>query len=127
MILIHSNFPKEISTETITVERSDKTKTPETVTLFSTFFVRKNGIAPCEIAQEQPDGTILFKEKDFHNWIKHAKTVAHAHEGYQESSKILPEDLLNLSDFVEELSEAYHRKCSSQIQIRKNQITQSSR
>ena len=116
---LKKNFPNEVSPETVTIEKSDKTKTPESVTLFSTFFVKKNGIVPSEIAQEQPDGTLLFKEKDFHNWIHHAKTTAHAHEGYQESSKILSEDMQYLSDFVADLTDAFNQKTQSRIRMAK--------
>jgi len=114
---MHKNFPDEISTETVTIEKPDKTRTQETITLFSSFYIRGKGIVPDTLAKPQPDGSILLKEVDFHDWYKLGDDCAHTNEGFKESAKILSEDMPFLSDFVSDLTDVFDQKIS-QIQTR---------
>ena len=112
---LKKNFPEEISTQIVTIEKADKTQVQESITLFSDFYVRGKGVAPDTRAQAQSDGTILLKENDFHDWWKLSDTCAHANSGYQDSAKILSEDMLYLSDFVADLTDVFNRKTQSKI------------
>ena len=103
----------------MTIEKADKTRVQESITLFSDFYVRGKGVAPDTMAQTQSDGTILVKEKDFHDWWKLSDTCAHANAGYQESAKILSEDMPYLSAFVADLTDTFNRKIQSKIRTGK--------
>ena len=111
-LVLRKSFPEEISTETVVIEKEDMTQVSEPVAVFSSFYIRGNSIAPIRFAEEQPDGTMLFKEGDFHNWIKASNDSAHANPGFQKCAKILSDDWLDLSEFVEELSSAKQKRSS---------------
>jgi len=112
---LKKNFPEDIFSQIVTVEKADKTRVQESITTFSDFYVRGKGVLPDAMAQTQSDGTILLKEKDFHDWWKLSDICAHANPGYQESAKILSEDMTYLSAFVADLTDAFNRKIRSAI------------
>ena len=118
-VFLKKNFPEEISSQIVTIEKDDKTQVQEPVTLFSDFYVRGKGVVPDTMAQTQSDGTVLLKEKDFHDWWKLSDTCAHANAGYQESAKILSEDMQYLSAFVADLTDAFDVKIQSEIRTNK--------
>ena len=99
----------------VIIENADHARILEPVTHFSSFYVRKKSVAVAEDGEEQADGSLLFKETDFHNWKKLSNTCAHANEGYQESAKILSGDIWVLSDFVTELKAARDRKLKTHM------------
>ena len=119
-VFLQNSFPKEVSSETVAIEKPDTTKVSEQVTLFSSFYVRKSSIAPSWLAEKQPDGSIVFKEEDFHEWPKLSDNWAHANPGYQQCAKILCEDAFELSDFVEALAKADERNKAQQVAVCKN-------
>ena len=107
---LHNNFPTEISTESVTIEHPDKTKTNEMITHFGSFYVRKKGVAPEQFAQKQQNGSLMLKEEDFHDWITLSNNAAHANEGYKTSIEILSQDFVYIMDFVHQLQQVHDKR-----------------
>ncbi len=104
------HFPTEISTDNVIIEHPNNTQSPEQVTHFDSFYIRGKGVASDKSAKKQTDGSLLLKESEFHDWLTHSNTNAHANSGYQGSAKILSQDLHLLMAFVDTLQEAHDRK-----------------